>query len=284
MIAGSGSLPIEAAKVLRSEDRAPSVIAFRGLSDAAIENVAHDVTWLRFGELEPLADALKRRGNPPLLLLGKFDQRLVDGPSASQPVPVALDATVRAALSAETGRQDDRLLALVSSWFEEQGVPVLSPAVELPSLAMPEGCLVGEPPTTTVERDLEVGVRRLREAANESGAQCVVVRAGRVVAVEDASGTDAAISRAAPSDRPGAAVATVVKLTRPGQDLRFDLPAIGLGTIRAMRAVGAGFLVVEASASLVLTRDEVVEASRRHGISIFGIPSPWTRGPLERCS
>lgn len=168
----------------------------------------------------------------------------------------------------ERGRflEDQDLSRLFAGALERQGIRLGSQHELLGHLLAPAGVWTRRPPDPREQADVEVGRRLAREVAALDIGQTVVVRHGVVLAVETAAeGTDAAIRRAGRLGGPGA---VVVKASRPEQDLRFDTPVVGPGTLRAMKAAGASCLAVEAGRCVVLHREAVVRAADEAGIAL----------------
>ena len=171
----------------------------------------------------------------------------------------------------EQGRflEDQDLSRLFAGALERQGLRLGSQHELLGHLLAPSGVLSRRAPDRRERADIEVGRRLAREVAALDIGQTVVVRHGVVLAVETAAeGTDAAIRRVGRLGGPGA---VVVKVSRPDQDLRFDTPVVGPGTLRAMKAAGASCLAVEAGRCLVLHRDAVVRAADKAGIALVAV-------------
>ena len=156
----------------------------------------------------------------------------------------------------------------MAGYFEAGGVKVISATELLPQVLAKEGLLAGPALTPAEDRDVALG----REVAQTLGAadvgQTVVVKGGVVLAVEAVEGTDEAIRRAGRFGGPGA---VVVKRVKPGQDTRFDLPAIGPVTLEVMREAGARVLAVDAGHTVLLDAQALFELAPRLGISVLGV-------------
>ena len=160
---------------------------------------------------------------------------------------------------------DDNLLRTFADFLEKEGVRIQASTFLLPELLASEGCWTRRRPNRSEEKDIALGWRLAKEIGRLDIGQCIVVGGGSVLAVEAIDGTDATIRR---GGQLGKGTAVVVKVCKPNQDFRFDVPAIGAETIRIMQTAGARVLVVEAGKAVVFDREEMVALADRHGIAI----------------
>ena len=154
--------------------------------------------------------------------------------------------------------------------MEKEGITVLESTLYLQELLFPAGVLTKKKPSADQHRDIEFGWKIARETGRLDIGQCVVVRDCTVLAVEAIEGTDSTIKR---GGMLGREKTVVVKVKKPNQDFRFDLPATGLKTIETMQEVKASVLAVEAGQSLLFDKETVVEQANKAGIVIVGIES-----------
>jgi len=263
LIAGAGGLPIEAARLLRGRGHSLSAIAFEGLTDSAVEREVGESRWLRLGRLEAMAEALHEMGVQRLVLVGKVPKVLLfRGQGIAEP-----DAEAIRLLSEESDRGDEPLMCAIARWLEKRGFQLCDQGEILAPLLAPVGTLSARSPSETELADLEIGWPIVQQLGRIGIGQCVVVKHGSILAVEAIEGTDAVIRRAGEL---GGAGATVIKASRPGQDRRFDLPAVGMGTIDSMCASGASGLAIEAGSTLVLDQQNMMEAADRANIAVWG--------------
>lgn len=260
LIAGCGRLPGEAARALRRSGTAVCALAFEGLSDPALEDAVEMLRWRRFGQLEAAADSLREMAVDTVLLVGSIPKQLLFAGAGR----VDPDHAAAALLGRIGGWKDDALFAALAEWLESQGFEIAGQDRALAPLLATTGDWSQRAPNAQELDDLAVGCRALAALGAAGIGQCVVVQRGCVVAVEAAEGTDATIRRAGEIAGPGA---TVVKGVRPGQDRRFDLPAVGPETIAVMARAGASCLAIEAGRTLVLAGDETRAAADRAGIA-----------------
>jgi len=263
LIAGAGSLPIEAARLLHGRGHSLSAIGFEDLTDSALANEVSESRWLRLGRLEAMAEALHGMGVKRLVLVGKIPKALLfEGRGIAEP-----DAEAIRLLSEERDRGDEPLMRAIARWLEGQGFQICDQGEMLAPMLAPIGALSARVPCETELADLEIGRPIVQELGRVGIGQCVVVKNGSILAVEAIEGTDAVIRRAGEL---GGAGATVIKASRSGQDRRFDLPAVGVGTIDAIRASGASALAIEAGSTLVLDQQKMIEAADRANIAVWG--------------
>lgn len=270
LIAGAGSLPSEAARLLRAQGYSLSAIGFPGLTEASLEDEVDELRWIRLGQLEAMSDALHEMDAERLLLVGKVSKVLLyEGRGIADP-----DAEAIRLLSEASDRGDEPLMRAIARWLEGRGFQLCSQGELLAAMLAQSGSLGARSPSATELADLDFGRPIAQELGRLGIGQCVVVKQASVMAVEAIEGTDATIRRAGELGGKGA---TVIKSSRPGQDRRFDLPAVGLGTIDAMRRSGASCLAIEAGSTLLLDREEMIAAADRENIAVWGFPANRNR-------
>lgn len=270
MIAGAGSLPVEAARLLRGQGYLLCVIGFEGLTESVLEEEAEETRWVRLGQLDEMAEALHKMGAQRLLLVGQVPKALIfDGRGLVEP-----DSEAIRLLSEERDRGDEPLMRALARWLEGRGFELCDQGEMLAPMLAPVGPMSLRPPSETELADFEIGWPILHELGRVGVGQCLVVKHGGILAVEAIEGTDAVIRRAGEL---GGAGATVIKASRPGQDRRFDLPAVGVGTIDAIRASGASGLAIEAGSTLVLDHANMIKAADRANVAVWGFSTDRNR-------
>jgi DUF1009 family protein len=248
IIAGSGRLPLVAATEARRQGLRVVAVAIRGEADAGLADQVDAIHWVRVGQLGAVVRALRRERVTDAILLGKVEiTRLF-----SRARPDLLGAKVL--LRARDLRGDSLLEAIVQVLAEE-GIRALETPRFLAPLLVRPGRLTRRSPTPQERKDIDLGREVARQIATLKIGQTVVLRRGTVVAVESVEGTDAAIRRGGELARGGV---VVVKMSRPDQDLRFDLPTVGPETLLALRDARATALALEAGRTLLLDRDRFV--------------------------
>ena len=263
LIAGNGRFPLLFAHEARSRALRIAAVAHRGETDEAIEGEVDELTWVRVGQLGKMIRALKGAGVKRAVMAGGIDKAR----SLTQIRPdlrgmLFLSRSIRAG-----GHGDDSLLRALADELEGEGIAIVPSTIFLEELIAPGGRLAGPRPSARALADIRIGCRVLAALGTADIGQSVIVERGVVLAVEAVEGTDEAVLRAGRLGRGGA---VVVKTAKHGQDMRFDVPAVGPTTIATMVEARASTLAVEAGATLLLDRVHLVEAADRGGISVLG--------------
>jgi DUF1009 family protein len=250
------------ARAARRSGRRVAAIAFPRLTDPDLEKSAA-VTWLAPGQVGAALDALRQAGVREAAMAGKVPKAgLYRDPKVLQP-----DAEALALLASLRDRQDDSILGALADFLEERGVRLLPQAELVPELVAGEGPLGRTAPTAAQQEDIDFGVPLAKAVAGLDIGQTVVVKQRAVLAVEAIEGTDAAIRRAG-EVAPGACV---VKVAKPRQDPRFDVPVVGPDTLASMLDAKASVLAFEAGGTLVLERASLVARADADGVALVGV-------------
>lgn len=261
IIAGGGQFPLLFAEAAKAQGRQVVAAAHKGETSPAIDQAADRVCWVKLGQLGRIISFFKDEGVTETVFAGAITKTRIfkdvwpdfKGLSLWNKIDV---------------RQDDAILRAVATVLEEEGIRVLPSTLYLPQLLFPKGVLTKKQPSAEQREDIRFGWQTARAIGALDIGQCVVVRDRSVLAVEAIEGTDAAIRR---GGELGREQAVVVKVKKPHQDFRFDLPAIGLRTIETMLAAKAAVLAVEAGQALLFDCDEVMRQANRAGIVVVGI-------------
>jgi len=263
LVAGSGRLPLLVAEAARARGLAVVAVAHRGETDPALESRVASLTWVRVGQVDRILRALRAGGVERAVMAGGLGK--VHALSNARP-----DLGAIRILSRLRSLGDDGLLRAVAGYFEDRGVRVVAATELLPEVLAPEGHLAGPKLNPAQRADAELGAQVARALGRADVGQTVVVKGGAVLAVEAVEGTDATLRRAGELGGRGG---VVVKLCKPGQDERFDLPAVGEKTLEVMREAGLSALVVEARRTVLLDAAALFRAADRLGISIEAMGS-----------
>ncbi len=268
LIAGSGRLPFEVAEAARDHGLRLAVVAIEENTDPGIRAFASGpFTWVAPGELGRLIAFLQEAEVGEAVLAGGVDKReILRDPSRLKP-----DARALKLLACLSDRGDDAILRAVAQEIETEGIRVVSSVVHLAERMTREGPLIPELTADGLEANLELGIRVAKTLGVHDVGQTVVVKEGIVVAVEALEGTDATIRRAAELTGPGT---VVVKVAKPGQDLRFDVPAIGPRTVEVARDCGVAAIGLEAGLTLVLDPRTTLPLARAAGVALVGLRAP----------
>jgi DUF1009 family protein len=264
IIAGNGKFPFLALQGARDLGHEVTVVAVREEAFQDLERAAHDagadLHWVSLGQLGTCIKILKRAGASQAVMAGQV--RHVKIFSGIMP-----DLKLLSVLTRLKARNTDALISAVADVMRDDGIELLDSTVFLSPLLAREGVLSSRPPSDEERADFEFGYRMADGIAALDIGQTIAVKDKAVVAVEAMEGTDAVIARAAQLAGPGV---RVVKVAKPNQDMRFDVPVIGAATIQAMRAAGASALSIDAGKTLVLDGEQVFALAGEASIAIVG--------------
>ena len=258
MIAGNGRLPILFARTAREEGIEVVAVAHEGESLPEIEAEVADLTWIKVGQLERIIAVFKDRA---------VEQAVMAGGIRKSALLEHFDPDERAlAMLGKLGAWgDDAILRGVAGELEDEGIRVVESTLFLERILTPVGVVSGQEPDEAQQRDIRLGVAVAKALGQWDVGQSVVVKSGMVLAVEAIEGTDATIDRIPVRD------AVVVKVSKPTQDMRFDVPAVGPETVDRCAAKGVAVLALEAGRTLLLDKDEILARARRTGLRIVGV-------------
>jgi hypothetical protein len=257
LIAGYGRFPLLYAENLKAQGYRVFCAAIREETDPAVTEVADAHRWLRLGQLGKLIDAFREAGVTEAVMAGKVHKTRI---YQLRPDMRAVKLMARA-----PDYKDDTLLGAVADELARHGIELVSSIAHAGDLLPGPGTLTRRGPSREERGDIDFGWELAKAVAGLDVGQSVVIKNRSVMAVEAIEGTDAAIRR---GGELGGGGVTVVKVAKPAQDVRFDVPTVGTDTIRTMAEAGATCLALEAGLTLVLDRDAVVAAADAAGISI----------------
>ncbi len=258
ILAGSGKLPFIAAAEARAQGLRVVAVAIREETDPELATQVDAIHWVRLGQLGAVVRAFLQERVTDAVMLGKVELTHL----FSRARPDLLMAKVL--LRARDLRGDNLLEAIVGALAAE-GVRVLETPRFLGPLLVPTGPLTRRGPTAREQQDITLGRDIARQIAALRIGQTVVLKHGTVLAVESVEGTDAAIRRGGELGRGGV---VVVKVSRPDQDLRFDLPTVGAETLTALRNASATALALDAGRTLLLDRERFVAEADELGLAV----------------
>jgi DUF1009 family protein len=261
IIAGGGQFPLLFIEAARKAGRKVYVAAHRSETDELVAQAADEACWVKLGQLGKIIKFFKQNRVAEAVFLGTITKTQI----FRDVMPDLKGLTLWNKID---NRQDDAILRTVADALEQEGITVLESTLYLEHLLFPKGVLSRRKPNKSQRQDIEFGWRNARAIGKLDIGQCVVVRDCSVMAVEAIEGTDAAILR---GGKLAKEQAVVVKLRKPNQDFRFDLPAIGTKTIESIHQVKGAVLAVEAGQSLLFDPAEMIEAANRYGIVVVGV-------------
>jgi hypothetical protein len=277
LIAGNGRFPFLLLDAARAQGLAVVVAAIREEADPELDRRAAEderitVHWLSLGELSRLIETFHKEGVEKAVMAGQVKHKQIF--SSIRP-----DWRLAKLLLNLRSRNTDMLLGAVAKVLGDEGIEIVSSTAFLEPLLAAEGVLTGRVPDEDERKNIEYGLSVARAVAGFDIGQTVVVAAQACVAVEAMEGTDAAIERAGLLMRslqePASMLErrlTVVKVAKPNQDMRFDVPVIGIATVETMIRAGASCLSVEAGRTLLFDRARLIERANEESIAIVATP------------
>ncbi len=266
ILAGGGDLPALMISACRDSDRDFFVLAFEGQTEPEIvEAVPH--AWVRLGAGRKALSLLREAGAEDLVMAGRITRPSLAGLRPDKKVLRFLGTLGKNAFG------DDSLLRAVVKGLENEGFRVVGVETVIEGLLAVEGVYGAHAPDELARRDIERGVEVARGIGALDVGQAVVVQEGIVLGVEAAEGTDALVARCGllRHDGPGG---VLVKVRKPQQERRVDLPTIGVETIVAVAAAGLRGVAIEAGGAMVIDRPKVVAAADGEGLFVIGVPVP----------
>jgi DUF1009 family protein len=265
LIAGNGTFPFLVLDAARRLGHEVTIIAIEEeaspeLNAAAATEPGARIVWLSLGQLSACIEALKAAGATHAVMAGQVKHvKIFSG--------ILPDRLLLSVMMRLRSRNTDALISAVADVMREHGIELLDSTAFLTPLLATPGPIASRPLTPAEEADLAFGYRMADAIAGLDIGQTIVVKDAAVVAIEAMEGTDAVIERAGRLAGPGT---RVVKVAKPSQDMRFDVPVVGLATLRAMRGAGATALSVDAGKTLVFDRQELIDAADQAGIAVVG--------------
>jgi DUF1009 family protein len=258
IIAGSGQFPFIFARAARDNGYAVYAVAHVNETGEDLDQYVDEIKWVRLGQLKKIIKFFSGHGVRQAVMAGAIKK-------TNMFRDVRPDLKTISILAGIKNTHDDRLLRAFADALEKEGILIKASTFLLPDLLAPVGCWTKKKPTRSENEDIRLGWQLAKEIGRLDIGQCVVVGGGSVLAVEAIDGTDATIKRGGALAR-GAAV--VVKVCKPNQDFRFDVPAIGVNTIKGMADVGVKVLVIEAGKAVVFDRREMIHTADELGVCI----------------
>jgi UDP-2,3-diacylglucosamine hydrolase len=264
IIAGSGDLPLHVAEVAAGRGYHVVAIAFPGFTDPAVEAHASEVFWLKLGQLDKAIAALKSCGINRVVMAGKIEKSNLMKPWNLRP-----DLRALKIMRSLVDWRDDTLLAAIADELMKDEIVVEEITSWAGSLMAPAGVITRKSPTEDQTKDIAFGRTMAQGIGGLDIGQTVVVKNQAVIAVEAIEGTDKAIARAGDL---GISGTVVVKMAKPNQDMRFDVPGVGPSTLDSMITAKAAVLAIETGKTMISKRDEMISKADRAKIAVVGIP------------
>jgi hypothetical protein len=243
-------------------------VGLAGVTDGALAGAVDELKVFKLGQVSAPLEALRRAGVRRAVMAGKVQHVSVFG-------GILPDLRAVRILAGLKDRRTDTILAAVVEEFRKEGIEIISSATHLAHLLAVPGCMSRRAPTREESSDIEFGWRAAKALAGVDIGQSVVVRDRAVVAAEAMEGTDAALIRAGELVRSragsGKTALVLVKVAKPRQDFRFDLPVLGLDTLKTMEAAGATAVAMEAGKTLLFDKEAFLQTADRMGLAVVGV-------------
>jgi DUF1009 family protein len=259
LIAGNGRFPFLVLEGARSQGIEMAVFALREEASPELERVAKRVHWVGLGELSRTIELLHQESVTKAVMAGQVKHNKIFA-------SIRPDWRLAKLLFSLPRKNTDSLIGAVARVLESEGITLVDSTAFLKPLVPEPGVLTRRAPDEREAADISYGLDVARHIAAMDLGQTVVVRDQACVAIEAMEGTDETIERAARLT--GGAELTVVKVSKPGQDMRFDVPVIGLPTIEVMKRSRATALAIDAARTLLFDRAQLIEAANSSGIAI----------------
>jgi len=261
LIAGMGDLPKAIAAEARAKGFRVFAAALEPLADRGLSACVDDIRWINVGKLGEIIESLKSSGVKEAVMAGKVPKSLL---YKSRIIP---DLRAMKLLFTLKDRRDDSILLAITKELEKDGVTLLNVTDFCSDMLAVDGVMTEGRPTRDELKDIAFGWKTAKELGRVDVGQTVVVKDRAVMAVEAIEGTNEAIRR---GGRYAAEGAVVVKVSKPNQDFRFDVPVVGPNTLQAMIEVKARVLAVEAGKTILIGKGDLLTGADRSGISVVG--------------
>jgi UDP-2,3-diacylglucosamine hydrolase len=266
LIAGNGQFPFKVLQSARQQGIDVVVAAIKEETFPEIESCGYPVHWLGLGELGKLIRVFRKAGIRKAIMAGQVKHIQIFGSSFP-------DLKMMRMLAGLKNRNTDSLIGGVARVIEESGISIVNSTMLLKPHIVSQGVLTRRGLNSSEQADVDYGRPIAHRIASMDIGQTIVVRDRAVVAVEAMEGTDSVIRRA--GELANKKSLTIIKSSKPEQDMRFDIPVVGLSTIENMIVSGATALVIDAQRTIVFDREESVKAANNHDITVVALP------PLE---
>ena len=260
LIAGNGQFPFLVVEGARKSGAELAVVAIKEETDPRIDEIAENIRWVGIGQLGRMLSFFKEQSVEKAIMAGQVKHVQIF--SGAMP-----DMRMVKMLWNLPRRNTDALIGGVADELAKEGIELIDSTYFIRDQLAPNGVLTKRRPTDEERENIEYGLHIAAGVAGLDLGQTIVVRGRACVAIEAMEGTDATIRRAGELAN---GKLTVVKVAKPDQDMRFDVPVVGIPTIQAMIDAGATCLSITAGKTLIFDREEMLELANKHKIAILG--------------
>ena len=262
LIAGKSEYPLLFAKAARAKGIKIVAVGIEGETKPELQAFVDKFFWVNLGELSSVLKIFKSEGIRNAVMAGGITKSRIFNEA------LKIDGLMKSILVKALDKRDDTLLSVITATLKSAGVELLDSTLFLEDLLPAEGLLTKTRPSKEREEDIKFGAKIAKEIAGLDIGLAVFVKDKAVIAVEDIEGTDAMIIRGGRLAGPSG---VVVKAARPKQNMKFDIPVIGPGTIRSMAEAKAACIAVEAKKTLIIDKEETIALADNNGISIMAV-------------
>jgi UDP-2,3-diacylglucosamine hydrolase len=262
LIAGSGKFPLFLARAAMSNDIEVVALAIISSCEKEIEKVSDKTYWVELGQGRKLINILQEEKIQYAVMAGKVNKTTIIKQS------VRLDEEAKGILRGIKNKKDDTILAAVAGRLNDFNIKLMDSTLFLRNFMADKGALSKKRPDKREQEDIKFGFSIAKAMGSLDIGQSVIVKDKAVIAVEAIEGTDEAILRAG---RLAGRGTVIVKTSKPAQDMRFDVPTLGLETLEAIRVSGASVLAVESGKVLMLEKEAMIQKADKAGLCIIGI-------------
>lgn len=271
LVAGWGSFPVEVAQQIVRDGRRVCCVAISGHASKDLESICDHVKWMGVGKIGGHIRYFRKRGVQQVTMAGKlFKGDLLFKGSIWLHLPdlCAIRTLAPHLIGRKPDARDDVLLTAITNAYNSGKMQVCAATDFAPELLVNQGLLVGKPLNEKLRADIKMGWRVAKQMGGMDIGQSVTVKNATVIAVEAIEGTDACIERTGQLCKRGW---TLVKVSKPNQDMRFDVPTIGPQTITRVRDAGGKAIAIEADMTILVDREQTLELARQAGITIVAL-------------
>lgn len=263
LIAGSGQFPILFAQAASALNKKITVFGIEGYIDSKISGFVSEVHTVDLGTLGRLVELLKQSGIKKVVLAGSIPKKQIYNPA------LRLDETASQFMRSSANKGDDHLLRAFQVFLKVRcGISVIDPRIFLKHTLAPKGVLTRRAPSESEWADLRFGRKIAKGIGHMDIGQTVVIKEGVVLAVEAIEGTNEAVRR---GGELSGGNAVIVKVAKPNQSLRFDLPCVGLETLEALKGASSRVLGIEAGKTIMILKEQLIERADQEGMTLVGL-------------
>ncbi len=273
LVAGWGSFPVHVAQAIVRRGGSVRCVAISGHASGELESICEHVRWSGVGKLGGHLRYFQHSGVKQVTMAGKLFKAdlLYKGSLWFRHMPdlVCIRTLGPYLVGRQRDARDDSLLLAIANAYARVGIEVTAATDFAPELLVDQGTLAGKPPPARLLNDIETGWQVAKQMGALDIGQSITIKDGTVIAVEAIEGTDACIERTGQLCPRGGW--TLVKVSKPDQDMRFDVPTVGFQTIERVSAAGGKAIAIEAGKTILVDREKTLDAARAAGITVVAL-------------